>query len=70
MSMTPFRRAAETANPKADRLAEALEGLLSALSPLTVMGHPIASLDDRLARAINVAVPLLDYARMHSGEDQ
>lgn len=37
-----------------------LENILKALSSLTVMGHPIASLDEDLARAITEAVQALN----------
>lgn len=43
-----------------NELRVALTEVLSALSPLSVMGKPIAALDTRLSRAINDAVMLLD----------
>jgi len=48
-----------TDKPREQLLGEALEDLLSALSPLTVMGRSIASLDTRLSRAITQAVVLI-----------
>jgi hypothetical protein len=45
--------------PLVGRLVEALTELLSALSPLSVMGKPIAALDTRLSRAISDAVMLV-----------
>jgi len=45
--------------PLVGRLVEALTELLSALSPLSVMGKPIATLDTRLSRAISDAVMLV-----------
>ncbi len=45
--------------PLVGRLVEVLTELLSALSPLSVMGKPIAALDTRLSRAISDAVMLV-----------